>query len=410
MTTGRALKVWLVNQYAIPESAPGITRHATLTRLMEERQNVDTVIISGRAHYWNLGDAGYSTAKRFQTVDVGVAPANGVRRVLNMVDFAVRVLVKAARTPRRERPDVVLGSSPHLFGALAALIVARFFRVPFALEVRDLWPLSLVELMGMSRRHPLVLLMSGIERILYSSADVIFLVLPGSEAHVRSVCSSPPPMVRVPNGVDAGSIEAREQVARGATGPVTVLYAGAHGVPNALDTLIDAWALVEQDPEAPPMSLRLVGQGKEKAALDRMARSLGLTTVTFEDPISKEDIPALLEEADVLVITWRDSPLYLNGISPNKLYDYMAAARPVVIAVNTPINAVLESDGGLSVPPEDPAALAAALLSLARADPAERERMGRNGRDYVLVHHDLGAIADRMAQQLRDVSTAGGKR
>lgn len=397
----RPLSVWLVNQYAIPEGAPGITRHATLARLMAERNGVTTTIISGDAHYWNLGNAGYANDPRFRPLPVGVAPANGVRRVANMLNFATRLFALGLRTRRDNRPDVVLGSSPHLFGAFAALMIARRFRVPFVLEVRDIWPLSLIELMGMSQRHPLVVLMKCIERALYSRADLILLVLPGSEAHVRAVSPKAARTVTVPNGVDFGSVGQRTAARADSTKALSVVYAGAHGVPNALDTLIDAWARIEMDSQAPPMTLTLVGDGKQKNALQEMALVRGLRHVVFRDPIPKSEIPTLLEDADILVITWRDSTLYRHGISPNKLYDYMAAARPVIIAVDTPVNPVLESRGGLAVPPEDPASLADALIALAQADASDRAEMGRRGRAYVLEHHDLRTIADRIADQLK---------
>jgi glycosyltransferase involved in cell wall biosynthesis len=395
------LKVWLVNHYAIPESAPGITRHATLARLMEERSAVDTLIISGRGHYWNVAEAREDDSQRFSSVPVDVAPANGIRRVLNMVHFALRVVTKALRTPRRQRPDIVLASSPHLFGGMAGWLVARWFRVPFALEVRDLWPMSLVELLGLKGWHPLVVVMKVMERFLYRVADVVFLVLPGSGAHVQAVAGRPVRTATVPNGVDVSTLPDPGTPLSGTRGPVSVVYAGAHGVPNALDTLIDAWSIIEKRPDAPAMTLRLIGDGKEKPALQALVAERGLTSVVFEDPVPKAEVRERLRDADILIITWRDSPLYANGISPNKLYDYMAAARPVVIAVNTPINPVAESDGGVSVPPEDPAALAEGLIDLACASPDERARLGRNGMDYVFEHHDLAKVADRMAQELR---------
>jgi glycosyltransferase involved in cell wall biosynthesis len=395
------LKVWLVNHYAIPESTPGITRHATLARLMEERSDVDTLIISGRGHYWNVAEAREDDSQRFSSVPVDVAPANGIRRVLNMVHFALRVVTKGLRTPRRQRPDVVLASSPHLFGGVAGWIVARWFRVPFALEIRDLWPMSLVELLGLKGWHPLVVVMKVLERFLYRAADVVFLVLPGSGTHVQAVAGRPVRTVTVPNGVDVSTLPDPGIPLSGTGGPVSVVYAGAHGVPNALDTLIDAWTLIEKRPDAPAMSLRLVGDGKEKPALRALVAERGLTSVVFEDPVPKTEVRERLRDADILIITWRDSPLYANGISPNKLYDYMAASRPVVIAVNTPINPVAESDGGVSVPPEDPAALADGLVELARASADERARLGRNGMDYVFEHHDLAKVADRMAEELR---------
>ncbi|WP_107705060.1 glycosyltransferase family 4 protein [Nocardioides allogilvus] len=399
MTT--PLKVWLVNHYAIPESAPGITRHATLARLMEERSDVQTLIISGRGHYWNVAEARDDNSERFSSVPVDVAPANGIRRVLNMLHFALRVVTKALRTPRGQRPDVVLASSPHLFGGVGGWLAARWFRVPFVLEVRDLWPMSLVELLGLKGWHPLVVVMKVLERFLYRVADVVFLVLPGSETHVRAVAGREVRTVTVPNGVDVSTLPEPGAPLSLAGGPISVVYAGAHGVPNALDTMIDAWSIIERRTDAPPMTLRLIGDGKEKPNLQALVAERGLTTVSFEDPVTKSEVRERMRDADILIITWRDSPLYANGISPNKLYDYMAAARPVVIAVNTPINPVAESDGGVSVPPEDPAALVEGLIDLADASPEERARLGRQGMDYVFEHHDLAKVADRLAGELR---------
>lgn len=397
----RRLKVWLVNHYAIPESAPGITRHATLARLMEEKNGVDTVIVSGRGHYWNVADARDDNAERFSSVPVDVAPANGMRRVLNMLHFAARVVTKGLRTPRRARPDVVLASSPHLFGGLAGWVVARWFRVPFALEVRDIWPMSLVELLGLRSWHPLVVVMSVLERFLYRRADVVLLVLPGSDRHVRWVAGRDVRTATVPNGVDVSTLPDPGEPLSLDGGPVQVVYAGAHGVPNALDTLLDAWTMIERRSDAPAMTLRLIGDGKEKPHLKSLVAERGLAAVQFEDPVSKDVVRDRLRDADILVITWRDSRLYANGISPNKLYDYMAAERPVVIAVNTPVNPVIESDGGVSVPPEDPEALARGLVDLAAATADERRRLGMNGGRYVREHHDLVKVAERMASELR---------
>jgi glycosyltransferase involved in cell wall biosynthesis len=401
------LKVWLVNHYAIPESAPGITRHATLARLMGENNGVDTTIVSGRGHYWNVTESRDDHANGFSTVPVDVAPANGVRRVLNMVHFALRVVTKGVRTPRRQGPDVVLASSPHLFGAVGGWLVARWFRVPFTLEVRDIWPMSLVELLGLKRWHPLVVVMSFLEKFLYRRADVVFLVLPGSEKHVRAVAGRDVRTSTVPNGVDVSTLPDPGSPRSLAGGPVRVVYAGAHGVPNALDTLIDAWTLIEGRTDAPAMTLHLVGDGKEKSHLQALTNERRLSGVEFEEPVPKDVVRDRLRDADILVITWRDSPLYANGISPNKLYDYMAAERPVVIAVDTPRNPVIESDGGMSVAPENAAALAQALVDLALAPASERRRLGANGAAYVREHHDLAKVAGRMAQELQGAVERG---
>ena len=176
-------------------------------------------------------------------------------------------------------------------------------------------------------------------------------------------------------------------------------YAGGHGLANALDYLLQAASLIRQDPAlADKLQVVLVGDGPDKAALVQQAQALGLDNVSFLPAIAKRAVPAFLAECDALYIGWRKLPIYRFGINPNKLFDYMMAARPVLHSVEAGNDPVLEAGCGLTVPPADPKAIAQGLLQLAQIDTDTRKRMGAQGRQFVLDNHTYPVLAARFLQ------------
>jgi glycosyltransferase involved in cell wall biosynthesis len=385
-----------------------------LARSMK-RHGWDTVIFSSSSHYWNISGKARPTESverlpeaTFVRIRMPAEATNGIRRILSTLAFSFRVVVRSTR--RRSmglsKPDVVLGPSPHLFGPLAAYVLARLYRVPFVLEVADLWPDTLIDLLGIKESHPLIRVLRMIEVFLYKRASAIIGLLPGVEDHVRSFVPDAGPVYWVPNGVDLSAIP-------GVQLPVlsdgfTVVYAGAHGVPNALETMLEAAKIVQLHEEALPLSTRttfvLVGDGKEKGNLNETAARLGLDNMEFRPAVPSTEIPALLSSADVLAITWLDRPLYRHGISPNKLYDYFAAGRPVVMALSSPHDPVSKACAGITVPAENPQAFAEAILQLRAMSRDDRIRLGLNGRRFVEEQHDMADLARKYVSVLNSVT------
>ena len=174
-------------------------------------------------------------------------------------------------------------------------------------------------------------------------------------------------------------------------------YCGAHGLADALESLVEAGSLLRDR----RVALVLVGQGPEKATLQRKAEQARLTDVSFLPPVPKVSIPVLLDSLDALFIGLKRTPIFRFGISPNKLIDYMMAGKPVIQAIEAGNDLVTESGCGFSIPPEDPRAIADAVLQLMRLSPAEREAMGRKGREYVMAHHDYRVLARQFLEALR---------
>lgn len=405
------MRVLIVNQNVGTPRSPGGTRHFSLGRELVRRGHDVTIAATSFKHMTRGETLAPGEDHRVELID-GVRflwlrtppyAGNTAARLWNMLIFALRVGRLGGKLPA---PDVVIGSTPHLWAAAAARRLARRFGAPFVLEVRDLWPQTLVDLGKISPHHPLILWMRAIERRLYRSADRIISLLPGAVDHMAAAGADPERVVWLPNGVDllqanVGPPPNREQF--------TVMYAGTHGLSNQLDTVLDAAHILVEQRRAGQIRFRLLGDGPAKPALMERARREGLTDfVAFEPVVPKAAIFRVLQEADAFVMTTQHSPLYRWGISPNKLFDYLASGRPVIVGCNSPYEPVTEAGAGFTIPPADPAAMAAAIMRLADMEPETRAAMGRRGRAYVERHHDFVRLGARLEQLLLDSLARAG--
>ncbi|MED5619485.1 glycosyltransferase family 4 protein [Ideonella sp. BN130291] len=360
-----------------------------------------------RAHQPNLGDA-----PRDEGIDgIGYrwypTPAyqgNGLGRVRNIWRFLSQVWGDARRIVREFRPGVVIASSTYPMDIWVARRIARLARAALVFEVHDLWPLSPIELSGMSPRHPFALLCQAAEDAAYRHADVVISMLPKVQQHMASRGLDLAKLHIVPNGITLdewhGTGEPlRDDVAAAirqakAAGRTVVGYAGSHGLPNALDHLLDAAALLRGQ----AIQIVMVGDGHEKARLQQRVAAEGLDKVAMLPPIPKAQIPSLLAQIDIAYIGWQRVPIYRFGIAPNKLMDYMMAGVPVLHSVEAGNDPVAEAGCGLTVAPEAPAAIADGLRRLAALPAAERRAMGERGRAFVQAHHTYPVLARRFAQ------------
>jgi glycosyltransferase involved in cell wall biosynthesis len=332
---------------------------------------------------------------------------NGARRALNMFAFVGQLFRHVDRLAEICARGAVIASSTYPLDMLPAAAIARAAHARLAFEVHDLWPLSPMELGGMSPFHPFILLMQSAENFAYRHAQKVISMLPKAAPHMRRHGLAAGKFVHVPNGIDAGEWlsdaaelpgEHREALAKiKRNGGFAVVYAGAHGLANALDSVVRAADFL-RDTAA---TIVLVGQGPEKPGLQELAAGLNLQNVLFLPPVKKKAIPTLLAEAGALVISLRRTPLFRFGISPNKLIDYMMAGKPVIQAVDAGNDMVMESGCGISVPPEDPRAIAGAIVQLMRLTSAERAEMGARGRGYALARHDYRVLAKDFIEALQ---------
>jgi glycosyltransferase involved in cell wall biosynthesis len=398
------VRVWLVNHYALPPSEPGGTRHYTLARELIRSGHDVTVIASSFNHATrtqiNYSHGKLRTFKRFGGVPFLLLRVPAYRRntarLWNMIVFAFEVWLGLG-TRRMCKPDIVVGSSLTLFTAFAAERLARRIRVPFVLEIRDLWPQTLID-MGMRAHHPAVVGFGFIERYLYRNADKIVTLLPNAAEYMVPRGARPKDITWIPNGVDM-ELMPFPQVPT-IRELFTVMYAGSHGLSDDLDSVLGAAAILNK--EAPGrFCFRFVGDGPNKHELQQRVATENIANVVFEDPVPRREVFSMLQDADAFIITAKKTDLYRYGISPNKLHEYMAAARPTIFAGSSHNNPIAEASAGITVAPEDSRAIAAAVETLAAMSSDERWKMGLRARRYIEEHHDFTGLARRLAQVLR---------
>jgi glycosyltransferase involved in cell wall biosynthesis len=303
------------------------------------------------------------------------------------------------------KPDVVIASSTYPMDIWVARRLARRCKAKLVFEVHDLWPLSPIELSGMSPRHPFARLCAKAESDAYRDADVVVSMLPCVHTYMASRGLDLDKLAIVPNGISpddwaAGPQPLREDVAgvlarARAVGETVVGYAGSMGEPNQLDTLLDAARLLRDDPVGGKLRFLMVGDGHLRARLAERVRAEGLLNVTMLDPIPKLQVPAMLAKVDIAYIGWQRVPIYRFGIAPNKLMDYMMAGRAVLHSVEAGNDPVADAGCGITVAPEDSKAVAEGLLRMMALAPAARAVMGQRGREFVLKRHTYPVLAQR---------------
>jgi glycosyltransferase involved in cell wall biosynthesis len=411
------MKIWILNHYAVPPGSAGGTRHFDLARRLVQWGHAVTIFASNIDYTTRSHDQlNPNETHRSEVID-GVEfvrlrtfpyQRNDWRRILNMLSYAWQAERVGAARP--DRPEVVIGSSVHLLAGWAAYRLACRKHASFFFEVRDLWPQTMIDLGAYRESHPIIAILRGVEKFLYRRARKIVVLLPGAAPYIAQQGIPSAKIVHIPNGVDAEnflnpSVPLPESLNQALSAlkekqKFLVAYLGAHGVANALDTVLEA-AHRLQLTNAKTGHFILIGDGAEKPRLIERSHELELDNVSFFDPIPKASIPSLFQKIDATVMVFKNSSLYRYGISPNKLWDYLVAARPTILAVNSTNNPVSEAQCGLAIPPADPQALAEAVRTLYNMSEIDRLKMGRRGRDYVLKYHDISILARKFLETLQ---------
>ena len=302
--------------------------------------------------------------------------------------------------------DLVWGTSPNLFQGWTAWLSARCKRIPFLLEIRDLWPEFAIA-MGALRNPVLIRMSQWLEKFLYCHADRIIVNSPGFIPYIRDICGKTPDLV--PNGADAAMFEEADGTAfrnqYGLGNDFIVMYSGAHGPANDLETALNAAELLK---EHTGIRFVFVGSGKDKPRLETLAAEKHLENVLFVPPVPKDRIASVMaaENAGLAILKKLDM---FKTTYPNKVFDIMACGDPVICQIDGVIREAVESNhAGIFAEPGDPRALADAVLKLA-ADPDGCREMGRNGQKAVEEQFSRDSAAIRLEEIFRELS-AGGQR
>ena len=423
------MHILLVHQAFTALDEPGGTRHHELARYLAGRGHSVTIIASPVSYLTGSpspfgrgvrgeGAGGEGDIKVIRSYTYRALHKSFVHRAFSFISFMVSSFFAGLRV---KQVDLVWGTSPPIFQGVTAWMLARLKGVPFLFEVRDLWPTFAIAVGVL--KNPLLIGMSlWLERFLYRHADRIMVNSPGYVAHVTERGGRQVKLV--PNGADPDMFDPAGQGAdfRSANhleDKFVILYAGAHGMSNDLGVVLDAAKILDDlTVTLPPTPIDggkrggskvtviflFLGDGKEKPALQKQAAAMKLDNVLFLPPVAKTSMSAALAGADAGLAILKPIAEYKTTY-PNKVFDYMAAGKPVILAIDGVIREVVEAAGcGIFAQPGDPAALAQAVQSLA-ADRVRSRQMGMNGRKYLEEHFDRSALAARLVDIMENMLT-----
>lgn len=399
----------LIHQVFNTPDTPGGTRHFELARDAAERGHRFTVISSDTLYH---SDQRVVDRVRLAT-KVELPELTLIRtytypstnrsfawRVVSFLSFMVSSFVVAVK---QRNIDIVMGTTPQIFQAVSAWLVAAIRRKPFLLEVRDLWPEFAIDI-GVLTNPLLIRASRMLESFLYARASHILVNSPAYRDYLIAKGIAPERISVIANGVVPEMFdpavrgeEFRAQWAQ--SGDFVATYAGAIGMANDLPTLLQA---ADRLKDRQDIRIWIVGDGKDRPALEAQAKEMGLQNVQFTGSVKKDKMADVLAASDACIAILKNIPMFRTTY-PNKVFDYMAAGRPTILAIDGVIRNVIEAgEGGIFVPPGDPDALAAAIRALAD-NPAAAAQMGESARQYVVAHFSRHDQALAFAELLERV-------
>ena len=414
------MHILLIHQAFAALDEPGGTRHYELARYLAQRGRRVTIIASPVSYLTGqtsptpqpppspshameregVPKAGEGEVRILRTATYHALHRSFVHRVFVFFSFMLSSFVVGLGV---KNVDLVWGTSPPIFQGWTAWVLARLKGVPFLFEVRDLWPTFAIAV-GVLTNKTIIHLSEWLERFLYRHADRVMVNSPGFIMHVKSRGAKRVELV--PNGADPEMFDPADNGAAFRTShrladKFVVLYAGAHGLSNDLGVVLEAARLLADRPQ---VRIVFLGDGKEKPHLQAQAAAMGLNNVLFLPPVPKTEMAAALAGADACLAILKPVEEY-KSTYPNKVFDYMAAGRPVVLAIDGVIREVIEAAGcGIFAQPGDPVALANVIRTLA-SDPARSREMGLKGRRYVESHFSRSMLAEKLAHILEEMTT-----
>ena len=403
------MHILLIHQAFASLNEPGGTRHHEFARFLA-KQGHQVSIIASPVSYLTGKDAQSQQVEIEMEGKISIYRAytypslhkSFIHRLFSYFSFMISSFFISMKI---KNVDIVWGTSPPIFQSFTAWLVSKLKRVPFLLEIRDLWPAFAVAV-GVLKNKVLINLSLWLERFLYHHADGIIVNSPGYIEHVQ--LKGGQNVTLIPNGSDttaftpANTVQIRKEL--GWTDKFVLLYAGAHGMSNDLPVVLQAAKLIEKHDD---IKIAFIGDGKEKSNLITLAESLRLSNAEFLNPVPKNKIAEYLQASDICIAILKPIELYKTTY-PNKVFDYMAAGKPIILAIDGVIREVVESaDCGIFCEPGDPHAIANAVLEM-HSNRNGLVKIGKRGKVYLEQNFNRMIIAKDFTDMIKEIAGSNG--
>lgn len=328
---------------------------------------------------------------------------NGLNRAFNIIQFSVKAFFYSKKLSRTFKPDVVITSSTHPFDTYAGRRIAQAVKAKLVHEVHDLWPLTLIEIGGMSKYHPFIMLMQLAENAAYKKSDKVVSLAPFAKEHMMLHGMQEDKFVHIPNGIIIDEWknplplprehkEVLESLRK--SGGMIIGYFGGHALSNNLEVVIR----LAQKTKSENIEFVLVGEGIEKDRLLQHAQSLGLTNIHFLPFIEKTAIPTLCSYFDSIYFGAKDSPLYRFGICLNKMYDSMMSSKPIICAITAPKTPIEISNCGFVIASNDEEGILDSIRKIEMMTSEQRDEMGNRGKVFAQKKYNYTLLATQFLE------------
>jgi len=404
------MHILFIHQIFLTPAEAGSTRHFELAKYLVKKGNKVTIIGSTVSYLTGTVEERFKgkfiTRESIEGVEIVRSWAYSkihksyVSRFFSFISFMLSSIIAGLKT---KKADVIIACSPQIFTGISGFVLSKLRKVPFIFEVRDLWPKFAIET-GVITNSVIISLAEFLEKFIYKRADYFIINSPGFFSHLEKFGIKKEKIFLIPNGVDTRVFKPKDKYNQarkelGLNDDFVVMYSGAHGLANSLDTIIQSALLLVDYHD---IKFLFVGDGKEKPRLMKLMESYGLKNVIFAGAQPKEKMPEYCNAADVCIAILKKLDSFTTTY-PNKIFDYMACGRPTILAIDGVAREVIEkAKGGEFVEPDNQEQLAQKVLKFYN-NPELIKQYGINARKYVEDHFDREKIAGNLNNVLNDV-------
>lgn len=391
--------IWIINEYAGSPYHGMEFRHYYLAKELSKEFNI-TIVSSSYSHLFKK-----LPTKKKETIDnidylwlktFNYGSSHSKKRVFKWFLFMFKCFFLPFVL---KKPDIIIVSPMAPFPILPAWIISKFYRSKLIYEVKDIWPLSLIELGGFSKKHPFIKLMSWFEKFALNKSDSIVSNLQNYGEHIKDLRINKK-FYWISNGVDLDELKEIESIPNNILEKIPkdkfiIGYTGTIGVANTLDSFLEASNYVNDN-----IAFVVVGNGQEKERLIDLYKNND--KIIFIEAVNKKQVQSVLSLFDICYIGLQREKLFKYGVSPNKLFDYMYSGKPILYAIESGRNLVDLCNCGLSVEAQNEKAIATGIMKLYNMTKEERKVLGSNGKKYVLENFTYSKLAKKYIKLFKD--------
>nr|WP_314999182.1 glycosyltransferase family 4 protein [uncultured Oribacterium sp.] len=407
------MKIWIIDHYSVPVKYYPLARNTNFAKNLMKMGHEVTIfaastvhkseknLIADREKYKEIIDDGV----KYVLVHCHQYRGNGLSRILNMYEFAHKLESVCEHYPK---PDAIVAQSMTLQACKKGIQIGRKYGCKTVAQITDLWPESLISYGKASRRHPLVLLFRRIEKWIYTKADRIVFSMEGAYDYIREQGwekDIPKSKVRfINNGVDLLKFDYDKEHYQiddedlNNSAIFKVIYVGSIRGVNNLTLLVDTAKKIPDE----RIKILVWGDGDNLQALKRRVQEEKIDNLIFKGYVDKKYIPYITSKADINILHSQSSPILKYGLSLNKMFDYLAAQRPILVDFHSPYNPAIDCGAAIETKNCEPNEISKSILFLANMEPNQRKQLADNAR-YGAEKYDFANLTKELVDTIQDI-------